>query len=396
MLTKDFYFDLPDELIAQYPSKVRGEDRLMVLNKTDGRIFHYMIDDLPDLIEDGSLMVFNNSKVRPSRCYAEKIDSASSKSVTSSKPAASSKPVEFLLIEPVGSSAEQSAGRSDKTSASHCGMADTSGLWHAMVKNAKKHKPGNRYRFADGTLAEIVERAEDEGTEFRTLFFERSESCTSSESGGTKKCFCLDEAWFEKNGHMPLPPYIKRSDTEEDASRYQTVYAEVPGSVACPTAGLHFTEDLLKRLVNKGIEKTSVTLHVGLGTFLPVRSERIEEHVMHREVYTVTAETAEAVNRAKKEGRPVIAVGTTAVRTLESAWKDGALHSGSSSTNIFLYPGCTFNVVDKLITNFHTPESTLLMLVSAFAGKEHIFNAYKHAVENRYRFFSYGDAMFIR
>ena len=384
MLTKDFYFDLPEELIAFHPSKVRGEDKLMVLNKTDGRISHYMINDLPDLIEKGSLMVFNNSKVRPSRCYAEKIGSTFSKLVTSSKP------VEFLLIEPVGSSAEQSAGQSDKTPASHCGIADTSGLWRAMVKNAKKHKPGNRYRFADGTLAEIVDRAEDEGTEFRTLSFERAESCD------TKRHFCLDQAWFEKNGHMPLPPYIKRSDTEEDALRYQTVYAEIPGSIACPTAGLHFTEALLERLANKGIEKVSVTLHVGLGTFLPVRSEKIEDHIMHREVYTVSPETAEAVNRAKKEGRPVIAVGTTAVRTLESAWKNGALQSGSSSTNIFLYPGCTFHAVDKLITNFHTPESTLLMLVSAFTGKEHIFNAYKNAVENRYRFFSYGDAMFIR
>ena len=384
MLTKDFYFDLPEELIAFHPSKVRGEDKLMVLNKTDGRISHYMINDLPDLIEKGSLMVFNNSKVRPSRCYAEKIGS------TLSKPVTSSKPVEFLLIEPVGLSAEQSAGQSDKMPASHCGIADTSGLWRAMVKNAKKHKPGNRYRFADGTLAEIVERAEDEGTEFRTLSFERAESCD------TKRHFCLDQAWFEKNGHMPLPPYIKRSDTEEDALRYQTVYAEIPGSIACPTAGLHFTEALLERLANKGIEKVSVTLHVGLGTFLPVRSEKIEDHIMHREVYTVSPETAEAVNRAKKEGRPVIAVGTTAVRTLESAWKNGALQSGSSSTNIFLYPGCTFNAVDKLITNFHTPESTLLMLVSAFTGKEHIFNAYKNAVENRYRFFSYGDAMFIR
>ncbi|WP_428771122.1 tRNA preQ1(34) S-adenosylmethionine ribosyltransferase-isomerase QueA [Treponema sp. HNW] len=382
MLTKDFYFDLPDELIAQYPSKVRGEDKLMVLNKTDGRIFHHMIDDLPDLIEEGALMVFNNSKVRPSRCYAEKIGSAFS------KPAPSSKPVEFLLLEPLGSSGE--------TPSSNGAPAGTSSLWRAMVKNAKKHKPGNRYRFADGSFAEIVERAEDAGTEFRTLSFERSEACRAHESYGAKKRFCPDEAWFERNGHMPLPPYIKRSDTEEDASRYQTVYAEVPGSVACPTAGLHFTEALLERLANKGIERVSVTLHVGLGTFLPVRSERIEDHVMHREVYTVSPETAEAVNRAKKEGRPVIAVGTTAVRTLESAWKDGALHSGSSSTNIFLYPGCTFNAVDKLITNFHTPESTLLMLVSAFSGKEHIFNAYKKAVENRYRFFSYGDAMFIR
>ena len=250
-----------------------------------------------------------------------------------------------------------------------------------MVKNAKKQRTGNRYRFSDGTIGTIVESAEDEGTEFRVLEFSRPG---------------LDEAWFERNGHMPLPPYIKRADTTEDAERYQNVYAAVSGSIACPTAGLHFTEKILQRLKEKGVHTCSLTLHVGLGTFLPVRTERIEDHAMHGENYTVPEQTAAAVNSAKKEGRPVIAVGTTAVRTLESAWKNGLLKSGSGSTHIFLYPGCTFNVVDRLITNFHTPESTLLMLVSAFAGKERILNAYAQAVEKGYRFFSYGDAMYIR
>lgn len=365
MLTKDFYFDLPEQLIAQHPSAVRGEDRLMVLNKADGKTADYMIEDLPDLIEEGSLMVFNNSKVRPSRCFARKIDSLSVK------------PVEFLLIEKIGGRSVQTHAEPSK----HRLNDEPKELWRAMVKNAKKQRTGNRYRFSDGTIGIIVESAEDEGTEFRVLEFSRPE---------------LDEAWFERNGHMPLPPYIKRADTSEDAERYQNVYAAVSGSIACPTAGLHFTEKILQRLKEKGVHMCSLTLHVGLGTFLPVRTERIEDHAMHGENYTVSEQTAAAVNSATKEGRPVIAVGTTSVRTLESAWKDGLLKSGSGSTHIFLYPGCTFNVVDRLITNFHTPESTLLMLVSAFAGKERILNAYAQAVEQRYRFFSYGDAMYIR
>ena len=365
MLTKDFYFDLPEQLIAQHPSAVRGEDRLMVLNKADGKTADYMIEDLPDLIEEGSLMVFNNSKVRPSRCFARKIDSLSVK------------PAEFLLIEKIDGRSVQTHAEPSKYRLND----EPKELWRAMVKNAKKQRTGNRYRFSDGTIGTIVESAEDEGTEFRVLEFSRPE---------------LDEAWFERNGHMPLPPYIKRADTSEDAERYQNVYAAVSGSIACPTAGLHFTEKILQRLKEKGVQTCSLTLHVGLGTFLPVRTERIEDHAMHGENYTVPEQTAAAVNSAKKEGRPVIAVGTTAVRTLESAWKDGLLKSGSGSTHIFLYPGCTFNVVDRLITNFHTPESTLLMLVSAFAGKERILNAYAQAVEKRYRFFSYGDAMYIR
>jgi S-adenosylmethionine:tRNA ribosyltransferase-isomerase len=261
-----------------------------------------------------------------------------------------------------------------------------------MVKSAKKQKPGMHYKFPDGTLAEIIEHEGNAGTEFRALKFD----------------FAIDEDWFERNGHIPLPPYIKRGDTEEDSERYQNVYATNTGSAACPTAGLHFTEEMLARLDAKGIERRFVTLHVGLGTFLPVREENIENHKMHEEWYTVPKETADAINKAKAEGRPVLAVGTTSVRTLESVAQKieqeggvvGAnnewVRAGTNSTSIFMYPGFKFKVVDKMFTNFHTPESTLIMLVSAFAGREHILSAYKTAVENRYRFFSYGDCMFIR
>ena len=250
-----------------------------------------------------------------------------------------------------------------------------------MVKSAKKQKNGMRYQFPDGTVAQIVDFPGNEKTEFRALKFD----------------FPLDEKWFEKNGHIPLPPYIKREDTEEDSERYQNVYAKETGSAACPTAGLHFTEEMLSCLAEKNIERDFVTLHVGLGTFLPVRESIIENHKMHEEVYTISESTAEKINKAKREGRPILAVGTTSVRTLESsADEKGFVKSGTSSTRIFMYPGYKFKVVDQMFTNFHTPESTLIMLVSAFAGRENILNAYKNAVENRYRFFSYGDAMFIR
>jgi S-adenosylmethionine:tRNA ribosyltransferase-isomerase len=250
-----------------------------------------------------------------------------------------------------------------------------------MVKNAKKQKSGHQYQFADGTIATIVANPSDAGTEFRTLAFS----------------FPITEDWFEANGHIPLPPYIRREDTAEDSQRYQNVYATETGSAACPTAGLHFTTEMLENLDKLGIQKAWVTLHVGLGTFLPVRAERLEDHAMHYETYSVSPQTAQAVNQAKAEGRPMLAVGTTSVGTLESAWNNETqqLESGTKSTNIFIYPGYQFKVVDKLFTNFHTPESTLLMLVSAFAGKERIMAAYQEAVEQRYRFFSYGDAMLI-
>ena len=331
MKLTDFDFDLPQDLIAQKPSGKRGDDRLMLLDRKNGSVFHHQMNDLPDLIMPGTLMIFNNSKVRRARCYGIKETTGRNQ--------------EFMFLN----------------------QLDKEGfLWNTMVKSAKKQKNGMRYQFPDGTVAQIVDFPGNEKTEFRALKFD----------------FPLDEKWFEKNGHIPLPPYIKREDTEEDSERYQNVYAKETGSAACPTAGLHFTEEMLSCLAEKNIERDFVTLHVGLGTFLPVRESIIENHKMHEEVYTISESTAEKINKAKREGRPILAVGTTSVRT--------------SSTRIFMYPGYKFKVVDQMFTNFHTPESTLIMLVSAFAGRENILNAYKNAVENRYRFFSYGDAMFIR
>lgn len=346
MLLKEFDFNLPEELIAQHPSGIRGQDKLMLLNRKTGETEHHNMSDLPDLILPGTLMIFNNSKVRRARCYGIKETTGREQ--------------EFMFLNQLDS---------------------TGNTWNTMVKGAKKQKPGMRYTFPDGTTGTIIERQENTGTEFRALRFESPAT----------------EEWFEKNGHIPLPPYIKREDTEEDSERYQNIYAKETGSAACPTAGLHFTEEMLSRLSEKGIERDFVTLHVGLGTFLPVREEKIEDHKMHEEAFTVSEATAEKINQAKKEGRPVLAVGTTSVRTLESACdENGIVKAGTSSTHIFMYPGYRFKVIDQMFTNFHTPESTLIMLVSAFAGREHILNAYRTAVENRYRFFSYGDAMFIR
>lgn len=360
MLTSDFNFDLPEELIAQHPSGVRGQDKLMLLSRATGKVEHHMMDDLPSLIQPGTLMIFNNSRVRRARVYGIKESTG--------------RETEFMFLNTI-----------DKECC----------IWNTMVKSAKKQKPGMRYTFPDGTIATIIEHEGNAGTEFRALKFD----------------FAINEEWFEKNGHIPLPPYIRREDTDEDSERYQNVYATDTGSAACPTAGLHFTKDMLDRLDKSGIERRFVTLHVGLGTFLPVREENIENHKMHEEWYTIPKETADAINKAKREGRPILAVGTTSVRTLESAAQklsdeEGGfdelnhqkewLNPGTSSTSIFMYPGYKFKVVDQMFTNFHTPESTLIMLVSAFAGRENILSAYKTAVENKYRFFSYGDCMFIR
>lgn len=356
MKTSDFFFDLPQELIAQHPSGLRGQDKLMRLNKSTGLVSHFMMNDLPSLISSETLMVFNNSKVRRARVFGIKETTG--------------RETEFMFLNTI-----------DKNCC----------VWNVMVKSAKKQKPGMKYKFPDGTIGTIIEHQGNTGTEFRAIQFD----------------FPLNENWFEKNGHIPLPPYIKREDTNEDSERYQNVYATETGSAACPTAGLHFTESMLTELDKKGIEHCFVTLHVGLGTFLPVREENIENHKMHEEFYTIPLETANKINRAKKEGRPILAVGTTSIRTLESSAQkiiqnggqigknDEWVKAGTSSTNIFMYPGYHFNVVDKMFTNFHTPESTLIMLVSAFAGKENILNAYKTAVQEKYRFFSYGDCMLI-
>jgi len=351
MKLSDFYFDLPEELIAQKPAGIRGQDRLMLLNRETGEVQHLSMDDLPNLITPDTLMVFNNSKVRRSRCYGTKLSDVEGQG---------GREQEFMFLNQ---------------------MTPDGNVWHTMVKGAKKVKSGNRYKFTDGSIGTIVEHENDTGSEFRTIEFD----CR------------LDDDWFGRNGHIPLPPYIKREDDDTDSERYQTVYAKETGSSACPTAGLHFTEDMFRRLDEKGIERVFVTLHVGLGTFLPVRTENIEEHKMHEEVYTIPFDVADKINSAKKARRPILAVGTTSVRTLESASdENGVVRGGSSSTHIFMYPGYKFKVVDKMFTNFHTPESTLIMLVSAFAGREHILGAYKQAVAQKYHFFSYGDAMLIQ
>jgi S-adenosylmethionine:tRNA ribosyltransferase-isomerase len=342
--TDDFSFDLPEELIAQHPSGRRGESRLMVLDRATGAIGHRpSVSDLPELIESGSLMVFNDSRVRKARIYGTSLDTGAK--------------VEFLLLRRLG-------------------LAE----WESVATKLKKQRPGRRYAFDEGVQGTALGPGAARPDTIR-LAFEPP----------------IDEDFLERSGHVPLPPYIKREDETEDDERYQTIYSREVGSAACPTAGLHFTEELLARLDASGVRRATVTLHVGLGTFLPVRSETVEGHAMHEEEYSVPEETARAVTEAKADGRPVLAVGTTSLRTLESAWADGeGLRAGRGGTRIFIYPGYRFKAVDRLFTNFHTPRSTLLMLVSAFAGREAILAAYAEAVRERYRFFSYGDAMLIK
>lgn len=339
MKIRDFFFDLPPALIAQYPPAERGGSRLLVLDRKTGKRGHHLVGELPDLLAPRSLLVFNNSRVRKARLRgrAEKTGAQ----------------VEFLLLT-----------KRDALT------------WKTLVQRSSRRRPGSRYVFARGVTAEITGA---EG-EFRLLRFDR----------------IIDDDWLDRYGHIPLPPYIKREDTPTDNDRYQTVYAGPPGSAAAPTAGLHFTRELLGRLEAAGMETAFITLHVGLGTFLPVRTENIEDHPMHEEVFTIGTEAAERIERAKAEKRTVVAVGTTSVRTLESAWKEGRLERGEGSTSIFIYPGYSFKVADALFTNFHTPGSTLLMLVCAFAGRESIMETYAQAVQEGYRFFSYGDAMLIR
>lgn len=339
MRTTDFSFDLPEELIAQFPTSARGASRLLVLDRASRERTHRRVAEIADLVEPGTLMVFNDSRVRKARLYGKPLDADGE--------------VEFLLLDRL-----------------------SPGLWRAMAKKAKRQRTGRRYAFPEGVGAAV----EAEEGEFRLLRFDAD----------------VGDDWLDRNGHIPLPPYIKRADELEDSERYQTIYARAVGSAAAPTAGLHFTSEIMGALRGKGVRTAFVTLHVGLGTFLPVRSDKIEEHRMHEESYTIGDEAAAEVEAAKREGRPVLAVGTTSVRTLESAWTDDGLKRGAGRTAIFIYPGYRFKVVDRLFTNFHTPESTLLMLVSAFAGKDLVMDSYAEAVRERYRFFSYGDAMYIR
>ena len=351
MKTSDFFFELPPRLIAQYTPEQRGQSRLMTLDRVTGKREHRMVSDLPRLLKSGDLLVFNNSKVRKARLLGVSAHTGAR--------------VEFLLLNKVSAGAADDDGR----------------RWKALVQRAKRRKTGSRYVFYDSANGGEIAQAEITGGEgeFRVIEFDRP----------------IDEGWLDRYGHIPLPPYIRREDAPADAERYQTVYAAAAGSVAAPTAGLHFTPELLEHLAACGIESAFITLHVGLGTFLPVRGEYIADHVMHEEAFSIDEKTAAKIENAKTQGRRVIAVGTTSVRTLESAWSGGGLRQGEGSTAIFIYPGYRFKVVDALFTNFHTPGSTLLMLVSAFAGRELILESYAEAIREGCRFFSYGDAMLI-
>lgn len=337
MLVTDFDYELPQELIAQHPMEPRDHSRLLVVDKKTGEIEHKHFYDLVNYLKPGDVLVFNDTRVIPARLHGTKDTGAH---------------VEVFLLT-----------RRDATD------------WEVLVRPGKKLQVGAKINFSDELSCEVIEH-----TDF----------------GGRVVRFKYDgifEEILDRLGETPLPPYI--TAPLEDKERYQTVYNRERGSAAAPTAGLHFTKELLQKIKEIGCEEVFVTLHVGLGTFRPVSEAKIEDHKMHKEFYTVSQDAADAVNKAKAEGRRIIAVGTTAVRTLEAAGADGQLHAGSSWTNIFIYPGYKFRLVDDLVTNFHLPQSTLLMLVSTLSTREIMLQTYKKAVEEKYRFFSFGDAMFI-
>ena len=341
MKTSDFNFELPEELIAQDPLEDRSASRLLVLNKETGETEHKIFKDIIDLVNPGDCLVLNNTKVIPARLLGVKEDTGAH--------------VEVFLLKKLSK--------------------DT---WETLVKPGKKLKPGARVIFGDGLLTATILDTMEEG--IRKVLFEYDG---------------IFEEVLDKLGEMPLPPYITHKLKDRD--RYQTVYARYDGSAAAPTAGLHFTKELLASLEAKGVRIAYVTLHVGLGTFRPVKVDDVANHHMHSEHYVITGEAADIINTTKENGGRVICVGTTSCRTIESAADDtGKVIPGENDTQIFIYPGYSFKVLDALITNFHLPESTLVMLVSALAGKDNIMKAYKEAIDLRYRFFSFGDAMFIR
>ena len=340
MKTSDFYFDLPEELIAQTPLEKRDASRLLVLDRESGQTAHMHFFDLPKLLRPGDCLVLNDSRVLPARLLGHRIPSGGAAEV-------------LLLVD-----------RGEK-------------VWECLVRPGRKLRKGTRLSFGNGELtAEIVEQLEEGGRlirfDYEGIFLET----------------------LDRLGKMPLPPYIK--EELQDQERYQTVYSKVLGSAAAPTAGLHFTPELLEKIRAKGVKIGYVTLHVGLGTFRPVKEDTIEDHPMHSEYCTIPQETADLINEIRKGGGRCICVGTTSCRTLESwAAEDGHMEAKSGWTDIYIYPGYRFKVMDGLVTNFHLPESTLIMLVSAFAGREHVLAAYEEAVREKYRFFSFGDAMFI-
>ena len=340
MKKSEFYFDLPEELIAQTPLERRDASRLMLLDRVSGEIEHRHFYELPELLREGDCLIMNDSRVLPARLLGTRESGGG---------------VELVLLRDLGE-----------------------GRWECLSRPGRKTRPGTKLSFGEGELTATVEAVAD---------------------GGNRIVLFRYEGIFlevqERLGKMPLPPYIK--EELQDAERYQTVYSREVGSAAAPTAGLHFTDELLDRIRARGVRTGFVTLHVGLGTFRPVKEEEIEDHDMHAEFCMIPAETAELINETRRAGGRVIAVGTTSCRTLESfAAEDGTLRESAGWTDIFIYPGYRFKCIDALITNFHLPESTLIMLVSALAGREHVLNAYREAVAGRYRFFSFGDAMFIK
>ena len=341
MKRQDFYFELPEELIAQDPLKDRAGSRLLALDKETGEVSHHSFREIADYLEPGDCLVLNDTKVIPARLIGAKADTGGK--------------IEVLLLK-----------------------RREGNVWETLVKPGRKARPGTRISFGEGILTGEITEIVDEGN--RLICFEYEG---------------IFEEILDRLGQMPLPPYITHQ--LEDKNRYQTVYAEHTGSAAAPTAGLHFTPELLEQIEKKGVDIAKVTLHVGLGTFRPVKADDILEHHMHSEFYQIDEEAAEKINRAKKNGGRVICVGTTSCRTIESAAdKNGELKACSGWTDIFIYPGYQFRVLDSLITNFHLPESTLIMLVSALAGREHTLAAYEKAIQERYRFFSFGDAMYTK
>ena len=340
MKKSDFYFDLPERLIAQHPLEQRDASRLMVLDRRDGSVTHRHFRDLLEYVQPGDCMVFNNSRVIPARLMGHAVGHVT--------------PIEVLLLTDKGD-----------------------GLWECLTRPGKKTRTGVELTFGDGLLTATVEAVQPDGNRLIRFHYEG-----------------IFLEILDKLGTMPLPPYIK--EKLDDPERYQTVYSKTPGSAAAPTAGLHFTTELLDALKAKGVKLAFVTLHVGLGTFRPVKAEEITEHHMHSEFCMMDAETAEILNETRRSGGRIVCCGTTSCRTVESlVQEDGSFRESSKWTEIFIYPGYKFRAMDALITNFHLPESTLVMLVSAFAGREHILHAYETAVQERYRFFSFGDAMFI-
>ena len=379
LLVTDFDFHLPPELIAQQPPTERGLSRMLVVDRSTGALRDGLFAEFPALLRPGDLLILNDSRVIPARLYAKR-------TVVRDRQEPSGQ-IEVLLTETVAPQLPGAPGLASETGESRNSRFQIAGenLWRALVKPGKKVDIGERLAFpsASGAVeleAEVLERGQ---------FGERL-----LRFAPVADFFAV----LDRIGHMPLPPYIRRDDAIDDRERYQTVYSHDRGSVAAPTAGLHFTPQILAGIAQRGVEIARVTLHVGLGTFAPLRVDRVDEVHLHRERYTLSAETAAAVNRAQAEGRRIVAVGTTAVRTLEHCAQQAKgcrLQGHSGATEIFISPGFEFRLVGALLTNFHLPQSSLLMLVSAFAGRERVLAAYNHAVEEKYRFFSYGDCMFL-